>query len=49
MFLVIVKGEINESEMSLKRDISEAIECDAKEYEESPIYGCGVSVKEVED
>lgn len=25
MFLVIVKGEINESEMSLKRAISEAI------------------------
>ena len=34
MFLVIVKGEINESEMSLKRAISEAIECEAKEYDE---------------
>ena len=49
MFLIIVKGEINESEMSLKRAISEAIECEAKEYEELPIYDCGVSVKEVED
>ena len=39
MFLVIVKGEINESEMSLKRAISEAIECEAK-YDESPLYGC---------
>lgn len=29
MFIVIVKGEINESEMSLKRAISEAIECEA--------------------
>ena len=38
MFLVIVKGEINE-----------AIECEAKEYDESPLYGCDVSVKEVED
>lgn len=26
MFLVIIKGEINESEMSLKRAISEAID-----------------------
>lgn len=49
MFLVIVKGEINESEMSLKRAISEAIECDAEENDESPLYGCDVSVKEVED
>lgn len=49
MFLVIVKGEINESEMSLKRAISEAIGCEAKEYDESPLYGCDVSVKEVED
>ena len=49
MFLVIVKGEINESEMSLKRAISEAIECEAKEYDESPLYGCDVSVKEVEE
>lgn len=49
MFLVIVKGEINEAEMSLKIAISEAIECEAKEYGDSPIYGCGVSVKEVED
>lgn len=48
MFLVIVKGEINESEMSLKRAISEAIECEA-EYDESPLRGCDVSVKEVED
>lgn len=48
MFLVIVKGEINESEMSLKRAISEAIECEAK-YDESPLYGCDISVKEVED
>lgn len=48
MFLVMVKGEINESEMSLKRAISEAIECDAK-YNESPLYGCDVSVKEVEE
>lgn len=46
MFLVIVKGETNESEMSLKRAISEAIECETKE---SPLYGCDVSVKEVED
>ena len=37
-----------ESEMSLKRAISEAIECDVK-YDESPLYGCDVSVKEVED
>ena len=49
MFLVIVKGETNESEMSLKRAISEAIECETKQYEESPLYGCNVSVKEVED
>ena len=49
MFLVIVKGETNESEMSLKRAISEAIECETKEYEESPLYGCNVSVKDVED
>ena len=49
MFLVIVKGEINESEMSLKRAISEAIECETEEYDESPLYGCNVSVKEVED
>lgn len=48
MFVVIVKGEINESEMSLKRAISEAIGCEAK-YDESPLYGCDVSVKEVED
>nr|DAI06680.1 MAG TPA: hypothetical protein [Caudoviricetes sp.] len=48
MFLVIVKGEINESEMSLKKAIREAIECDTK-YDESPLYGCDVSVKEVED
>lgn len=48
MFLVIVKGEINESEMSLKRAISEAIECEVK-YDESPLYGCDVFVKEVED
>lgn len=48
MFLVIVKGEINESEISLKRAISEAIECEAK-YDESPLRGCDVSVKEVED
>lgn len=48
MFLVIVKGEINESEMSLKRAISEAIGCEAKYYE-SPLRGCDVSVKEVED
>ena len=38
MFLVIVKGEFNESEMSLKRAISEAIECETKEYDESPLY-----------
>lgn len=49
MFLVIVKGEINESEMSLRRAISEAIECDAKGNDESPLYGCDVSIKEVED
>lgn len=49
MFLVIVKGEINESEMSLKRAIREAIECEAEEYDESPLCGCDVSVKEVED
>lgn len=49
MFLVIVKGKTNESEMSLRRAISEAIECEAKEYDESPLYGCDVSVKEVED
>ena len=49
MFLVIVKGEINESEMSLRRAISEAIECEAKENDESPLCGCDVSVKEVED
>lgn len=49
MFLVIVKGEINESEMSLKRAINEAIECEVKEYDESPLYGCDVSVKEVDD
>ena len=49
MFLVIVKGEINESEMSLKRAISEAIKCETKQYEKSPLYGCNVSVKEVED
>lgn len=48
MFVVIVKGEINESEMSLKRAISEAIGCEAK-YGESPLRGCDVSVKEVED
>lgn len=48
MFLVIVKGEINESEMSLKKAIREAIECEAK-YDESPLRGCDVSVKEVED
>ena len=49
MFLVIVKGEFNESEMSLKRAISESIECETQQYEESPLYGCEVSVKEVED
>ena len=49
MFLVIVKGEVNESEMSLRRAISEAIECEAKECDESPLFGCNVSVKEVED
>lgn len=49
MFLIIVKGEFNESEMSLKRAISEAIECETKEYAESPLYGCDFSVKEVED
>lgn len=49
MFLVIVKGEINESEMSLRRAISEAIECEAKENDESPLYSCNVSVKTVED
>lgn len=49
MFLVIVKGKINESEMSLKRAIREAIECEAEEYDESPLFGCDVSVKEVED
>lgn len=49
MFLVIVKGEINESEMSLKRAISEVLEYEAKGYNESPLYGCDVSVKEVED
>lgn len=27
----------------------EAVECEAKEYDESPLYGCDVSVKEVED
>lgn len=48
MFIVIVKGEINESEMSLKRSIGEAIECEAK-YDESPLHGCDVSVKEAED
>ena len=36
------------TEMSLKRAISEAIECEAK-YDESPLRGCDVSVKEVED
>ena len=49
MFLVIVKGETNESEISLKRAISEAIECETKEYDESPLYGCDVSIKYVED
>ena len=49
MFLVIVKGEINEFEMSLRRAIREAIECEAKVYDKSPLYGCDVSVKEVED
>lgn len=49
MFLVIVKGDFNESEMSLRRAITEAIECEAKEYDESPLYGCNVSVKDVED
>ena len=48
MFSVIVKGETNEYEMSLKRAISEAIECEAK-YDESPLYGCDISVKEVEE
>lgn len=49
MFLVIVKGEINESEMSLKRAIREVLEYEAKGYNESPLYGCDVFVKEVED
>ena len=49
MLLVIVKGETNESAISLKRAISEAIECESKEYDESPLYGCDVSIKEVED
>ena len=30
MFLVIVKGKTNESEMLLKRAISEVIECETK-------------------
>lgn len=39
----------DEMEMFDKEDIKEAIECEAKEYDESPLYGCDVSVKEVED
>lgn len=49
MFLIIIKGEINESNMSVKRTISEAIENEIKVYSESPLYGCNISIKEIED
>lgn len=49
MFLIIVKGEINESNMSIKRTISEAIENETRLYSESPLYGCNISIKEIED
>ncbi len=41
--MFLIKTEYDE------RALSEAIECEAKEYDESPLYGCDVSVKEVED
>lgn len=49
MFLVTIKGEFNESEISVKKAVIQAIECEIKQYDESPIYGCDFSVKEVED
>lgn len=48
MFLVTVKGEFDESEMSLKRVVTEVIEYETK-YDKSPISGCDISVKEVID
>ena len=39
----LIKTEYDE------KALSEAIESEAKEYDESPLYGCDVSVKEVEE
>ena len=41
--MFLVKTEFDE------RAIGEAIESEVKEYDESPLYGCDVSVKDVEN
>ena len=51
-FLVTISSDadnFNESELSVKEALNSAIENEAQDNYESPIFDCGFSVKEVKE